>query len=351
MSRITISLGVLMFLVFLRSQEFAAEEAQESGKFRAPLRGAAPPFDLPDLQGTSWNLERLQGKASILVFGDLGNRNTLAALLQIQEIARPVIKDEKQLTIVLISAAKDPPEKIRATLNEKGLNMVVLRDPDHKSFSSYHVLVLPTTFIIDPGGNVVVSIAGHAFDYAERVTDGLLMADKTIHGEAMERVRTSIPQEEGEDSRRRALRLSRLAERLVQRGFPDLGEDEFKAALELDPKCIAARVGIGRLLILRKRLEEGEAELRKALEIDPQSLEAVLGLAALEVMRGGEELGSARKRLEMILEHVREEPEALFLLGRIAEAQKDLEGAVDFYKRAALRALQERGKGYERIVP
>jgi hypothetical protein len=336
---------ILLALVHL--QGFAASEPRAG---REPLSGAAPPLDLEDLKGTSWSLKQLEGKPSILVFGELENRNTMAALSKIQKIVTPVEESGTKVPVVLVCSSQKPSSEILEILGEKGLRVVVLRDPERKSYSSYKVLVLPTTVILGIHGNVIASIAGYSIDFSDRVTDGLLSAAEINQRGKLPRERTPLPQEKGDDNKRRASRICRLAERIGQRGFPEMAEDEFQSALKLDPNCAAARVGLGRLMISRKRLEEAEAEFRKALKIAPESLEATLGLATVEVLRGGEELASARTRLERILEQVGEEPEALFLLGRIAESQKDLEGAVDYYKRAAVRALQERGTDFKRIV-
>jgi len=338
---------VFILLALFQLQGFAASEPRAG---RKPLSGAAPPLDLQDLNGTSWGLKQLEGKPAILVFGEIEHRNTMEALSRIQEIVTPVEESGTKIHVVLVCSSQKPSGEILEILGEKGLQITVLRDPERKSFSSYRVLVLPTTVILGIHGTVMASIAGYSIDFSDRVTDGLLSAAEINQRGELLRDRIPAPQESGDDNRHRASRLCRLAERLGQRGFPEMAEDEFRSALKLDPSCTAARVGMGRLMISRKRLEEAEAEFRKALEIAPESLEATLGLATVEVLRGGKELVSARTRLERILERVGEEPEALFLLGRIAELKEDREGAVDYYKRAAIRALQERGTDFKRIV-
>jgi tetratricopeptide (TPR) repeat protein len=81
------------------------------------------------------------------------------------------------------------------------------------------------------------------------------------------------------------------------RGDVAKAEDEFKAAIRLDPSFLPAYVNLADLLRVLGRDADGERVVRQALEIAPRNgmLHHALGLALVRLSRAGEALGELER--------------------------------------------------------
>lgn len=94
---------------------------------------------------------------------------------------------------------------------------------------------------------------------------------------------------------------------LISVGLGDLGEAEmrFSKALEMDPSLGAARLNLGNICWMQKRLEEAVAEYERVLENDPEDLYALynLGSVYVEMNRDNEAVGFWKRFVELYPGH------------------------------------------------
>jgi tetratricopeptide (TPR) repeat protein len=72
-----------------------------------------------------------------------------------------------------------------------------------------------------------------------------------------------------------------LAEALLASGDPAGAEEQYKLALEIDPKAAAAEVGLARAMVWQDRLDDAAPHFRKAAELDAEFKDALLELAEI----------------------------------------------------------------------
>lgn len=135
----------------------------------------APDFTLPALSGAPIRLSDLRGKVVLLNFwvtwcGPCRTEMpTLDALYQRYK--------ERGLEVLAVNLDVDSTVDVGAFVREVGVTFRVGLDPSSSTARTYQVLGLPTTYLIDRAGNVVVKEAG-VRDWLDGVTllavEGLL---------------------------------------------------------------------------------------------------------------------------------------------------------------------------------
>ncbi len=86
---------------------------------------------------------------------------------------------------------------------------------------------------------------------------------------------------------------------LLNTGDPDAALTAFHNELATDPNDFQAQLGIGQILVARKRFTEAAPILRRALQVRPQSIEAKLTLA--ECLNGSGQFAEARPYAEAVV--------------------------------------------------
>lgn len=108
----------------------------------------------------------------------------------------------------------------------------------------------------------------------------------------------------------------------------------YRQALELDPKCYEAQLGLARTLIRMRRLDEAQAAVQRCLELDPRRAEGHTTLGMLAFLR--DQYEEAASALNKAIEMAPEDPEAHLTLAQVyadmkkfTEAWTELEAARD----------------------
>lgn len=120
--------------------------------------------------------------------------------------------------------------------------------------------------------------------------------------------------------------LYQIALDLELSGRGDEAREAYEAVLRQDPKLVAARINLGRLLHAAAHLEEAVALYRAALEQEPSSAVAAFNLAvALEDQGRNDDAADAYRTVLAIDEGY---ADAHYNLSRLLEAQGDTRGAL-----------------------
>ncbi len=135
------------------STDAAAEEQLLPIEDQAP----APDFALPDIAGQTIRLADYRGKPVILNFWATWCPPCLAEMPTLQRAHDLLAGDG--IAVIGINVG-DAADAIKAFLSTTPVSFPLLMDADTEIAQRYPVIGLPTTFIIDPQGQLVYSATG-----------------------------------------------------------------------------------------------------------------------------------------------------------------------------------------------
>jgi peroxiredoxin/Cu/Ag efflux protein CusF len=118
----------------------------------------APDFTLPTLSGVPVRLSDLRGKVVLLNFWVTWCQSCRAEMPTIDALYRRYKNRGLEVLAVNLDAATT--SKVQALMGELGMTFRVGLDPSSSIARTYRVAGLPTTYLIDRAGNVVVQEIG-----------------------------------------------------------------------------------------------------------------------------------------------------------------------------------------------
>jgi len=137
---------------------------------RWPAPQATPPLQAVDLQGKTWTLGELRGRAVLLNFWATWCPPCRAEMPSLQQLAE-IYGPEK--LVVLAVNVKEGPRRIGQYLQASGLNLTVLLDPQGEVARQWGANVLPTTILIDADGRPRLRLRGEV-DWTSREAAALV---------------------------------------------------------------------------------------------------------------------------------------------------------------------------------
>ena len=135
-----------------------------------PAGRPTPALQALDLQGRTWTLDGLRGRAVVLNFWATWCppcRAEMPSLQQLGEIYGP-----EQLQVLAVNVGEGP-RRINQYLQASGLNLTVLLDPQSEIVRAWGANVLPTTMLIDASGRPRQRVRGEV-DWSGREAAALV---------------------------------------------------------------------------------------------------------------------------------------------------------------------------------
>jgi len=135
-----------------------------------PKGVTAPPLQALDLQGKTWKLSELHGRAVLLNFWATWCppcRAEMPSLQQLSEIYGP-----EQLLVLAVNVGEGP-RRIQQYLQASGLNLTVLLDQKSEMAEAWGVNAMPTTYLIDAAGRPRLRLRGEV-DWTSREATALV---------------------------------------------------------------------------------------------------------------------------------------------------------------------------------
>jgi thiol-disulfide isomerase/thioredoxin len=117
----------------------------------------APVIDLPDLSGVGHRLSDLEGKVVVVNFWASWCTPCVRELPALERL-----KDRLEASggVVLAVNAGESLSQIRRFLKRRPTTLLVLRDEKSEALSDWKVTSMPTTFVVNAAGRVVMRVVG-----------------------------------------------------------------------------------------------------------------------------------------------------------------------------------------------
>ena len=144
-------------LAFAASAVTAPARAQHVAK-PWPAGRAVPPMAGPDLQGKSWDLAALHGRAVLINFWATWCAPCKEEMPTLQTLAEL----EGERLAVLAVNVREPLPRVRRYVQSSGLSLPVLPDPKGEITRAWGMTVFPSTVLIDTAGRPRQTITGAA---------------------------------------------------------------------------------------------------------------------------------------------------------------------------------------------
>lgn len=227
----------------------------------------------------------------LLYFFKLGSKPSIEGLSHLAELVGQYEKEG----IAIIAISQDDPKTLEDYLKAHPLPFPVVKD-DGKIFKAYQVnVILPTTYVLGPGG---------------RISDVLEGGGPSSH-----RFITTIAE--------RSLQLKKTA----------LAKKLFETALKRNPKDVTAQSGLGHVYLKEGKFDRAEAEFSKIAQLkSPEAILGKAGLAELHLQKG-----ETDKAISAAAEVEKDDPDSglvHLVKGNVLAGQGNQEAALAEFTRA-----------------
>ncbi|MGA8274340.1 MAG: FG-GAP-like repeat-containing protein, partial [Candidatus Sulfotelmatobacter sp.] len=300
---------------------------------------AAPDFSLPDLTGKTQNLAALRGKTVLLNFWITRSADCLKDLEAFNRVYARWASQGLRLLTVNVDDPADP-EKLSALAGRQNLSFPVLRGSDEIAgvynilyrylFDRHRDLGLPTSFLIDPQGDIVKIYQGRV-DPAHIEQDS-----RSIPRTDAGRLALALPfpgAAETFDFGRNYLSYGSV---FFQRGYYDQAAASFQSALRDDPSSAEAYYGLGSAQLNQQKTAAAGESFELAVKLHTSYPDTAanawnnLGLIATRENRTVEAIRCFQEALHSSPDHLI----ALKNLGNAYRLQKDWDKARHTFERA-----------------
>ncbi len=290
----------------------------------------------------------LTGKVIIIQFVGTDHQRSMEEVTRLAELLRdPSIAAVKPEWLMILSKKSNPADINDLKPDDK--KPTIIHDTNRELFERYGIVVLPTVVIVDERGIVAYFLPGPSLQFEPDIRAALLFAAGQITREQFEE---TLHPGSGTDKRTRekAEHLAHLAQRMIEQDMADAAVDLLEQAVNTDPKCFTARLGLGEVYLRKGRFGEAATQFEKALAQNKLSIDASLGLAAaLIAVKPQVEAGAEvpLKRAETILDEIIQRnpsnARAHYLNGLVLERNGKIDSARIQYRKSVELLLEQNG--------
>ncbi len=295
-----------------------------------------PSFELKTGSGELVSSKSFTGKVLVMVYLSAKQKNSekaaIAATKVVKELGQPDVE------LLFVSADFEYKQSFTEQWERDKLSAPLAFDEDRALYGKLGLIVFPTTLVVDRKGQLAHVILTRRANYAHALDAYVRHALGQLDDEGLKRqleaksLDRASPQALGR-GHRTAARLLR------EKGLLEGAEAELKTALELDSANIHIKLDLADLYVVSDRIEEGEALVRGVLQSYPKQRQAhlVLGIIHFKLNR----LDESEAELLEALVHNPDPARTHYYLGQLYEAKGDTTKALEHYRRALERLLDE----------
>jgi tetratricopeptide (TPR) repeat protein len=340
-----------------------APSAVRADELRNLRRGEPlPPFRLVSIDGELIDSSRYTGSVLVIVYLAAEQRSSELAAIDARKVVDKLAAETRsgmggqggEATTAQGEDVADAPAPAAALLfitadvvrksyferfrQERNLDVPLALDADRSLYGKLGLIVFPTTLIINAEGKLAQVISLHNPDYAHVLDAHLQHASAAIDdAELRERLLTRPASEGSPKSRASAHRA--LARQLREKGSLEGARGELLAARALDEENIEILLDLAETELSLGEVASAAAHAEAALTRNPTHRRAKQVLAVTLFHKG--RLEEAERILIQAL-HLNPDPARIhYYLGRICEQQGRTGEALEHYRRALARLLNE----------
>ncbi|MHC4645252.1 MAG: tetratricopeptide repeat protein [Planctomycetota bacterium] len=291
-----------------------------------------PEFSLPDANGKVFDHKHREGKVLIVAFLSGGQKASIQAASDIQEIAGGLSSDANEFKVVFVVYEPNSGGFLQSTQKESARSFNILPDAQYKLWGTFGIMVTPTVVIGGRDDKIVLVKAGYGYDFAPALRAHLGQALGLVKdGEVEESTRVETLKNATVTARvRRHLQMAKILE---QKGHFESAIAEMGRARELDPNSVAVVIELGELLC---RTNQSQAALDA---VDGINSAERIQKAALLLISGWakRQMGEVDAAEKLLLKATTLDPKssrAFFELGKVYQAKEESEKAMLAYYQA-----------------
>ncbi|MGA9507812.1 MAG: FG-GAP-like repeat-containing protein [Candidatus Sulfotelmatobacter sp.] len=292
---------------------------------------AAPDFSLPDVAGGARTLSAFRGKPLLLNFWTAQSSDCLKNLNAFQLLTSQ--EQTRRVQVLSVNIDDEAGPVLRSLVRERGLTFPILRGADEVSaiynilyrylFDRHRDMGLPTSFLIDQGGDIVKIYQG-------RVKPEHIGEDsRAIPENNSERLALALPFPGVGETFEFGRNYLSLGSVFFQRGYIDQAAASFDLALRDDPSSAEACYGLGSAYLSQNKTDQARETFERATKLHadyPDTLANAwnnLGLLATREGHTDEAIRCFRAALQLNPDHLI----ALDNLGNAFRLQKNWDDA------------------------
>ncbi len=303
-----------------------------------------PEFSAVDTAGTAFEYRRSSGKRLVLVFLSSENPRSQQAVEDVYS-ALSSIPTHKGSSIQVAFVLQDVrnSEVIASFQEDAPCAVHILGDDQYQIWGKFGIIATPTVLISDAQGRVLCVKPGLAYDLEpvvkSRLFQALGMPYDDVSPENASTVRT-VTNSTVSAKARRHLKIARL---LMEKGRAGSAIEQAQMAFNLDPSSAEVALELGDLLCRARRSDQAQKTIRLVSDVscqgnrDKARINLALGWA-------NRELGNLREAETYLQEGINQDPTSprlFFELGRIYQAHRDSDKAMQAYFQALQLIYQE----------
>ncbi len=295
-----------------------------------------PAFRLPTIAGDLADSEALKGAVVVLVYLSAEQRSSELAATDSWDVVRNIASDQLRLLHVSADVVHKPYfERFR---EERSMDVPLALDADRSLYGRLGLIVFPTTIVIDREGKLAHVISARAPDYAHILDcyarHALGQLSDAQLGEALKARASS------EGSPKSLASTHRAAARLLrEKGLYNAARDELVKALASLPDDADLLLDLADLDLYTANLDAADEAIAKVLASHPEHRRAQQIQGIILYRRG--DLERAESVLQKALNLNPDPARVHYYLGRIYEQRGQLGQALEHYREAIRRSLDE----------
>ncbi len=303
---------------------------------RLGLGDEVPAFSLSTASDGTLDSAELRGRVVVLVYLSSGQRSSDRAAVDAHEVVGALETDEVVLACVTADVGRRG--HFGELWRERGLTAPLAFDPDRALYGALGLVAFPTTLVIDREGRLAHVVTTRRTSYP-RVLDAFVRhalgrIEDAALDDALRARSQAVASPEALVARHRA-----VARLFREKGLLDGARSELEQALAVAPRDVRARLDLADLHLEADEPERALALADTVLEDEARNRRALLlrgiALAALD------RLDEAESALTDSLVLNPSPARARYHLGRVYEAQGRADEALEQYRRALRRVIDE----------
>ena len=308
----------------------------------------APIINQQSINGYTVDTASLNGQVIIIQFIGTDHQRSLDQVTRLNSLLQDQkLKEIKPVWLLILSSKSKSADLPDFKPNDH--QPIIIHDENRELFGKYGIIVLPTTIVVDERGIVAYSLPGPSVQFEPDIRAAVFFAAGKLSREQFEH--TLHPGNETDQrNREKAEHLAHLAQKMIERDMADSAVDLLEQAVNTDPKCFTARLGLGEVYLRKGRFGEAATQFEKALAQNKLSIDASLGLAsALIAVKPQVEAGAEvpLKRAETILDEIIQRnpsnARAHYLNGLVLERNGKMDSARIEYRKSVELLLEANG--------